>query len=62
MRISVEPTRTFHPSVENFPGFAEGVDGFQIRDNLRMQATKFGPLFEQAHVRAVDFLNSRFAL
>jgi len=27
-----------------------------------MQATKFGPLFEQAHVRAVDFLNSRFAL
>ena len=28
--------------VENFPGFPEGVDGFQLMDNLRKQATKFG--------------------
>jgi thioredoxin reductase (NADPH) len=41
--------------VENFPGFPEGVDGFQLMDNLRRQATKFGARFEQALVESVDF-------
>jgi len=41
--------------VENFPGFPEGVDGFQLMDNLRKQAAKFGARFEQALVTAVDF-------
>lgn len=41
--------------VENFPGFPEGVDGFQLMDNLRRQASKFGARFEQALVQSVDF-------
>jgi thioredoxin reductase (NADPH) len=41
--------------VENFPGFPEGVDGFQLMDNLRKQATKFGTRFEQTQVTSVDF-------
>jgi thioredoxin reductase (NADPH) len=41
--------------VENFPGFPEGVDGFQLMDNLRKQATKFGARFEQVLVDKVDF-------
>jgi len=41
--------------VENFPGFPHGVDGYQLMDNLRQQAAKFGARFEQALVESVDF-------
>ncbi|MGA2445253.1 MAG: thioredoxin-disulfide reductase [Opitutaceae bacterium] len=41
--------------VENFPGFPEGVDGFQLMDSLRRQAARFGARFEQARVESVDF-------
>ncbi len=41
--------------VENFPGFPHGIDGFQLMQNLREQATKFGTRFEQALVTSVDF-------
>ena len=41
--------------VENFPGFPAGVDGYQLMQNLREQATKFGTRFEQALVTSVDF-------
>ncbi len=41
--------------VENFPGFAHGVDGFQLTQNMREQAMRFGTRFEQALVTAVDF-------
>jgi thioredoxin reductase (NADPH) len=41
--------------VENFPGFPHGVDGFQLTQNMREQATRFGARFEQALVTSVDF-------
>jgi thioredoxin reductase (NADPH) len=41
--------------VENYPGFPEGVDGFQLTQNMRAQATRFGTRFEQVMVTAVDF-------
>ena len=41
--------------VENFPGFPHGVDGFQLTQNMREQATRFGTRFEQAMVTAVEF-------
>lgn len=41
--------------VENFPGFPEGIDGFELMDNVRKQAAKFGTRFEQALITSVDF-------
>ena len=41
--------------VENFPGFPHGVDGFQLTQNMREQATRFGTRFEQVLVDSVDF-------
>src|SRR3954462_2781357 len=41
--------------VENFPGFPHGVDGFQLTQSMKEQATRFGTRFEQELVDRVDF-------
>jgi thioredoxin reductase (NADPH) len=40
--------------VENFPGFPEGVDGFELMDRLRKQAAKFGTRFQSDLIERVD--------
>jgi thioredoxin reductase (NADPH) len=40
--------------VENFPGFPEGVDGFELMDRLRKQAAKFGTRFQSDYIESVD--------
>lgn len=42
--------------VENFPGFPEGVNGFNLLWKMREQAQKFGAKIENAVVEKVDFL------
>jgi thioredoxin reductase (NADPH) len=40
--------------VENFPGFPDGIQGPELIDNMRMQASRFGTEFLVGHVASVD--------
>lgn len=41
--------------VENFPGFPEGVDGFELMSRMQKQAERFGAKTSFGTVEAVDF-------
>ena len=41
--------------VENFPGYPDGVEPFQMMDDMRRQAERFGTQFVQGIVTRVDF-------
>jgi thioredoxin reductase (NADPH) len=48
--------------VENFPGWPEGIQGPQLIDNMRMQATRFGTDFRVGHLTSVDLSKRPFQL
>jgi len=49
-------------TVENFPGFPEGILGPQLMMNIREQAENFGTGFLRDHVERVDLSNRPFAI
>jgi thioredoxin reductase (NADPH) len=40
--------------VENFPGWPEGIQGPELIENMKKQATRFGAEFQLAHLNGVD--------
>jgi thioredoxin reductase (NADPH) len=48
--------------VENYPGFPEGVDGYELMTRMQKQAERFGARASFATVEAVDFSKRPFAL
>jgi thioredoxin reductase (NADPH) len=48
--------------VENFPGWPDGVQGPELIENMKKQATRFGAELRMAHLDGVDFSKRPIAL
>jgi len=48
--------------VENFPGWPEGIQGPELIENMKKQATRFGAELRMAHLNSVDLTKRPFAL
>src|ERR1022692_2949187 len=48
--------------VENYPGFPEGIDGYELMTRLQRQAERFGARVKFASVEAVDLSRQPFGL
>jgi thioredoxin reductase (NADPH) len=48
--------------VENYPGFPEGIDGYELMNRMQKQAERFGARVKFALVEAVDFSKQPYVL
>src|SRR5581483_7436021 len=48
--------------VENFPGWPEGIQGPELIENMRKQASRFGAEFRLGHLATADLTKHPFAL
>lgn len=53
---------TLSYQVDNFPGFPEGISGFDLAENMRLQAERFGAKIEPGKVIDVDLSQRPFKL
>ena len=47
-------------TIENFPGFPDGIDGFQLMDNMRQQAINVGSDVRSGLITAIDLSKRPF--
>lgn len=55
-RMSVGGQMALTGTVDNYPGFADGIDGFTLGMQMQAGAERFGAKTEYAEVTAVDFV------
>ncbi len=48
--------------VENFPGFPEGIDGYELMTRMQQQAERFGAEIKYGPVESVDFSKKPFTV
>jgi len=48
--------------VENFPGFPEGIQGPELVENMRKQASRFGAEYKHGHVTSADLSQRPFKI
>src|SRR6201986_3779419 len=48
--------------VENFPGWPEGIQGPQLIENMKQQASRFGAEFRMGHLSSADLSKRPFTL
>ena len=53
-RLSPGGQMALTSEIDNYPGFPQGVDGFELGLKFQQQAERFGAVTEYAEVRAVD--------
>ena len=49
-------------TIENFPGFPDGIDGFQLMDNMRQQALNLGAKMKSGLVTGIDMSQRPFVV
>ena len=55
-RLSPGGQMALTSAVDNYPGFPEGIDGFELGMRFQQQAERFGAVTEYAEVRSLDLL------
>ena len=57
-KMSAGGQMTLTGDIENYPGFADSIDGFTLAMNMQSAAERFGAHTEYAEVKAIDLQNA----